>query len=122
MSETTPLPSRGELADLRVAAGIALLDHYFIVHQGQPEWRDRLDRDRLDVADFYDCPLGQLFGRFGDGLDMLAAAGLVDLGDDGVTVAHGFDAGWFDYDTYVDYDALTAAWQRALAPEPGPAT
>lgn len=70
--------------EARVVDGAELLD-------GQnPGWMWRVERRRIDVMSTADCPLGQVYGRFGDGLAVLWP----DLAYDEVfvthAVAHGF--------------------------------
>jgi hypothetical protein len=52
-----------EPAEARVARGARLLDEYW-----GPGWRDRIDRDRLDMIHEDDCVLGQLFNGYWAGL------------------------------------------------------
>ena len=51
-----------------VQRGIVLLD------RKQPDWFTRIDTQRLDINECYDCILGQLFGSYTEGrkqLDLL---------------------------------------------------
>lgn len=45
-----------------VQLGAAFLDGHV------PGWEDRIDPERLDLGDGCDCILGQLYGRYEDGL------------------------------------------------------
>jgi hypothetical protein len=132
-----PITTEAEAAQAAVAAGIAVLDTWF----GEPgnaepdgswaAWRDRINRSLLSVSSVFQCPLGQVFDTYNDGIDALGDAGLIDFDeaddDDEATelfaVAHGFDQGLFEDRIYVGYDVLTAAWLRALPPaEPATTT
>lgn len=81
----------------RTAKGIALLD------ERDPSWRSRVHPDSLNMADFYCCVLGQLFGTYSQGKYKL---GLVYEG----SWIYGFDCN-FD-ERYID---LTIAWKEALS-------
>lgn len=48
-----------------VLRGIELLDRQV------PGWRDRIDWDKLDMANCYRCILGQLFGKYSEGVEEL---------------------------------------------------
>lgn len=83
----------------RVAAGSNWLD---VVHRG---WTEDINLDALTIESCGQCVLGQLFGRYGDGLVVL------DLDDE--------DAVEFGFDRHRDeppavYDELTAAWLTAI--------
>lgn len=54
-----------KLAKTRAAIGAKLLDVL------KPGWAQRIDLDRLDLADCSACVLGQLFGDFGVGAERL---------------------------------------------------
>jgi hypothetical protein len=73
--------------------GAALLDERL------PGWREVIDPDTLELADGCHCILGQLFGDYGKGIDILAVN----------PVRHGFVAG------RTTYARLNAAWRRVLA-------
>ena len=49
----------------RVLNGIELLDKEF------PNWEEAIDLDKLAIEDCNHCILGQLFGEYIDGLDIL---------------------------------------------------
>ena len=57
-----PVNPLDEPAEARVARGARLLDEYW-----GPGWRDRIDRDRLDMASDFGCVLGQLYGWYATG-------------------------------------------------------
>lgn len=89
----------------RVALGIKLLD---IV---QPDWRDLIDRDRLNLGNDFDCLGGQLEGSYEEaltkwGLDYEGGA------------EHGFDvlAPFSEAsDQEWEFYALQVEWQRVLS-------
>ena len=84
----------------RVAAGAAFLDEH------DYRWFRHVDVASLRLEDCFSCVLGQLTGRYRDGLDQfgLDAARAVDLGfaELGFLVAD------------CDYPALTAEWKRVI--------
>lgn len=92
----------------RVARGARRLDV-----AGPANWIDRINVETLDIRTTGRCVLGQVYGEFIDGADVL------DLPFDGPAgvSAHGFDAtattgplaGLDD-----EYDALAAAWYDLL--------
>lgn len=88
--------------ETEVARGIALLDEKIL------GWRDRIDLGRLNIASCEDCILGQLYGDYFDGREILTG---------NIPPTEGFD--WavyrgFTTESPLDVDALTAAWRRAL--------
>lgn len=108
----------------RVRRGAALLDE-----RGPADWRDRLDRDALDLRWCHTCVVGQVYR---DEFDLDEYDGDdedrgYDAYDHGVTallsvddyalihidqlIAHGFEEL-----TGGDYDALTTAWLDHLRP------
>ncbi|WP_281783733.1 hypothetical protein [Sinimarinibacterium flocculans] len=96
-----------ESATEAVANGVELLDARV------PDWRERIDTDTLNLADFRNCVLGQLGGYtvLRDEWDMSIRE----------AVACGFEASiYFDYDTETDADDtygyldLTEAWKQEL--------
>jgi hypothetical protein len=84
----------------RVAAGAAFLDEH------DPGWFRRVHVASLRLEDCFSCVLGQLAGRYDDGLDEygLDAVRSVDLGfgELGFLVAD------------CNYGALTAEWARVI--------
>jgi hypothetical protein len=80
---------------VKVQAGIKLLD------EQEPGWRAKIDKDSLDLGSCSVCVLGQVFGDYEEGLEML------DLGT-GSSYAYGFNT------NSADMQALTAAWKEAL--------
>jgi hypothetical protein len=73
--------------------GAALLDERL------PGWRDHIDPTTLRLEDGCNCILGQLFGDYGKGIDMLGVS----------PTQFGFVKG------RTTYERLTAAWKRVLA-------
>lgn len=119
-----PSPVTPEAARTRVARGAAFLD------AAEPGWPDRLDPDRLELADGSHCVLGQLHGAFRLGLlrtrlwDASSAGGMGLLSRTS-PVALGFFARTDVEDILadLDYSYLNAAWRDAIAarrtrPEP----
>jgi hypothetical protein len=82
----------------QIAKGAGALTSHF----GNEEWRTRINIQTLDIADYYRCMLGQLFGGYHYGLGVL---GLSDHN----AIEHGFDVCSLD-----DVDALTDAWLDVL--------
>jgi hypothetical protein len=68
-----------------------------------PGWRERVVPEKLNLANDCDCIIGQTFGEYGDGLQLLGL-------DHRAARNFGF---------YVSgrqqWDALTAAWRKVLA-------
>lgn len=92
----------------RVARGIGVLDRL------QPEWRTLIDANRLNIGDSEDCIIGQLFGSWANGCDVLAEEFSILL-DRPYAVAHGFDVTSDEFLDEVDhYALLTDAWLEAL--------
>jgi hypothetical protein len=77
-----------------VDAGAALLDERL------PGWRDAVDPTRLVLTDPCNCVLGQVFGEYGRGLDLLA----IDN-----PALFGFLRG------RSSWERLTEAWRKVLA-------
>lgn len=50
---------------------------------GPLNWREKINVDTLDIVSTTLCPLGQVFGRYWDGRDRLAAAGVLDTNVEG---------------------------------------
>jgi len=72
--------------------GAALLDERL------PGWRDHIDPNTLELADGCNCILGQLFGDYGKGIDILAVS----------PTKYGF------VKSRTTYERLTAAWKAVL--------
>ena len=73
--------------------GAALLDERL------PGWRDHIDPATLELADGCHCILGQLFGDYGKGIDILAVS----------PTKYGFVK-----PPRTTYERLTAAWKAVL--------
>jgi hypothetical protein len=84
------------LAD-RVSAGIDFRD------REHPYWDREVDLRKLDLGDCMRCVLGQLYGEFADGAELL------DLGTSDA-IRLGFELGGDDG----DYDELTGLWVAAI--------
>lgn len=86
----------------KVLRGIELLDREV------PDWREKIDWDRLNMADCFRCILGQLFGEYAEGVDYLKITGAV----------HGFDVR--PYQTREEhvksFEILTDLWQQEAKP------
>lgn len=93
----------------RVANGATLLD------SKEPGWAGTVNLDTLDIVDVFVCVLGQVFGSYIRGLDVLA-----DVPDfNNMSAAdHGFSL--YDWEAFEDYDdrseadALFEAWQDEI--------
>jgi hypothetical protein len=70
----------------------------------EPEWREKINPHTLDVSDFCNCVLGQVFGSYSTGQNMLGFTSKDAAAD------HGFESGGFAF----DYDDLQAAWEARL--------
>lgn len=80
-----------------VKRGAQLLDERL------PGWRSHVDPDQLDVSSGCRCPLGQIFGDYADGADLLGLDARTEQAN------HGFmPQGW------QTYQQLTEAWRRLL--------
>jgi hypothetical protein len=100
----------------RVARGVALLD------ERVPDWRERIDTDRLDMVDGTACVVGQLQRSFDPedwspwhhGLERLGLSAEADYD----AHAHGFitetDYAWMDRD---GTEALRDLWIKAITGE-----
>ena len=67
------------------------------LNQRGPEgWAGRIDRDTLNIQSNYDCPLGQVYGLYQDGIDALGIANPYDYG-------------------FTSNDCHLAIWKRRLA-------
>jgi hypothetical protein len=88
----------------RVAAGAAWLDEH------RPGWVDRINLDTLDLSDTCKCVLGQEYGRFVLGDDLI-----LDEGSESHLL--GFDVDELRQDGQYagkQYAALTAAWRELV--------
>lgn len=111
-----PAPVTPEAARTRVARGVAFLD------ATEPGWAERLDPDRLELADGAHCILGQLHGAFRLGLlrtrlwDASSAGGMGLL-----SRTSPVDLGFFsrtdveDVLADLDYSYLNTAWREAIS-------
>lgn len=86
-----------------VLRGIQLLD------KKVPDWRQRIDKETLDLADGCNCVLGQLFGSYTKGTFELDIFG----------PNYGFNTfGYFDIDNedemIEEYSELTGLWLEKL--------
>jgi hypothetical protein len=88
----------------RVAAGAAWLDEH------RPGWADRINLDELDLANPCKCVLGQEYGRFVLGDDLI-----LDEGSEswmlGFDVAELVQDGRYAGERYTE---LTAAWRELV--------
>lgn len=83
-----------------IRKGVAVLDKVL------PDWRERINLDRLNVANYNLCVLGQVFGSYTEGLDVLR--GPLWAGRCAFAEEHGFS------EKYVDVAVLTAEWKQAI--------
>jgi hypothetical protein len=105
--------------DERVRLGIAALDAY------NPDWRDVVNVDALDVQVLQLCPIGQVFYSTGTSFEeaVLRIGGPRRRDDESARdydvrlsewiTAHGFDVDPTSGDD--TYDELTVAWRAALS-------
>lgn len=59
-------------------------------------WRSRLDTEKLNIFSPYNCVLGQIYGSFTAGIDMLFGMQALtdmamDMRDDDIDAQHGFN-------------------------------
>lgn len=87
----------------RVANGMAFLD------ERVPGWRERIDFFCLDLGTTCRCVVGQIYGHYDDGSDMLGIS--LGQGERLGFVGKGSEEG----ERAKEYPALTAAWKSALA-------
>lgn len=80
-----------------VDSGVALLDERL------PGWRSAVDPEALDLSNSCGCVLGQVFGDFHKGEEVL-----------GLSRADSRRLGFFKT-SRMTYDRLTAAWRKVLA-------
>lgn len=100
-----------ESAREAVKAGAAKLDDYVFgggVHI-TPDWRKKIDLDALDMGSCDSCVLGQLFGDYGTGVDVLNLPY-------GKGSELGFDSNQPDF----NYEEVQAAWVVLLKPDTAP--
>lgn len=90
----------------RVAGGMALLD------ERRPGWLREMAPQWLDIADCLDCTLGQVYGRYDDGMKALGLAGHDAAARLGFTCTVGPSAP--DEIAEAEFAALTAEWRRAI--------
>lgn len=110
----------------RIQHGIAWLDDQ------EPEWRERVDPDELDLQVTCDCILGQVFAEEGErhwsnGYSHTLERVVGPIVKDHVwdrssyerrtawAAAHGFELTPVDTDRGLNYATLTAEWKRVLA-------
>jgi hypothetical protein len=95
---------------MSIAAGAAVLDQHV------PGWRDRIDTDTLDLANCHACVLGQLYGNFIRGLEVVGPAGTSLTAKTLCAAEHGFYAvGAGDDDLHQEYQQLTDGWREEIA-------
>ena len=68
-----------------------------------PGWRERVDIRTLDLANGFQCVLGQVFGEYDDGLQLL-----------GLTQKDAERLGFFRWGRQT-FDRLTEAWRRVIS-------
>jgi hypothetical protein len=95
---------RDETRTTRVARGMALLD------QRRPGWHRNINLDRLDIASYTNCALGQTYGSYGHGRERLGFYGN-DSRDHGfqISVHTTPIVGW-----KAEYNALTVEWRKQI--------
>lgn len=90
--EHIPIPDR-------VEAGVRLLDSEI------PDWWQRINLDRLDIACCFRCVVGQLYGDYDDGVETLE----LDLFGYKTVDALGFESSSYDDDR-----RLTVVWRNRI--------
>lgn len=81
-----------------IRRGVEILDE-----RGPEGWRERIDLDRLNIAQARDCILGQCFGMYADGREAM-----------NLTHAEVRDCGFVPTFSHSSSD-LTASWHDYLA-------
>lgn len=80
-------------------------------------FRERIDPDRLDTHSCYDCPLGQLYGRFIDGVKRLRLTGET-VESNGFHIKELDESGPFMAMMWIrareEFKLLDAEWKRQL--------
>ena len=105
--------SRSDESVIWVADGVALLDEVW------PGWEREIDLNRLDVSDADLCILGQLYGSFTAGLEVLETKAADCIGNFSMPSARfGFNA-WSD--ELPEYDRLTDVWHAVITHRRGSA-
>lgn len=105
--------------DTAVSRGVELLD------EKVPDWRGSVDIERLDIANTHDCILGQVFGDYHVGMDVLFPGTIMPGGIHNFPArvssseSHGFEAMYAtnpDDDDYAerDYEGLHEAWGKVF--------
>jgi len=87
----------------RVKRGVRLLDKKI------PDWRSQLEATKLDMSSCYNCVLGQLYGEYLRGLEVL------NIERNYFAENLGFDI--FNYPTNTcknDYNELQQTWEKEL--------
>lgn len=87
----------------RVRKGAALLDDV------APGWREKIDLSTLDIGDYQQCVLGQLYGTYGEAIPALHP----HLASMEQRHSHGF-AGVAAMDGFESESRLTRAWLEYL--------
>jgi hypothetical protein len=107
----------------RIADGMAALDQVY-----GPDWVDKIDLDKLDLANPRQCivgqseshRIGQVFGVYGQGITRIFTAILPEPPDYTqemtLAVAYGFDVAAMRAQTDLagQYRYLNGAWRRAI--------
>lgn len=89
-------------------AGAALLE------EKMPGWRTRINLETLDLSHPEQCVLGQLYGDFTTGQDMLFFTARTQAEWEScylLSAAHGFSVGWHSW----RYPDLQADWEHIIA-------
>ncbi len=98
-----------------VDAGVAVLD------QKNPGWRGQVDLDILDMHNTRSCVLGQLYGSYWDGLEVLTGLHWLDNGSQirAWAIGHGLQVRPSDFDDmgamHRDYEELNRLWGEKIA-------
>jgi hypothetical protein len=89
--------------EFEVRAGIQLLD----THPAADGWRNKFDPNTLEIQNCYHCVLGQVFGGYGEGLDI--------LGIRGKQVNYGFTLTGVPYTLGGGSEMLEQTWKMLVA-------
>lgn len=99
------------LETIRAKAGATLLD---II---RPGWAAEVRPEKLDMYSCHSCVLGQLYGYYSHGAELLfATAGDINVRE-GQSARAGFVSDRPDY--WETYSRLTKAWRREIAKRVG---
>lgn len=91
-----------------VTNGLDYLDRHF----GRVPWRPAIDKGSLDIDDLFTCVLGQLFGGYATGTDIIGVS-RSNINYDGAAAYYGFTTVYTD-NRPDKMEILTRAWRNVL--------